>query len=154
MGRVYELLHRSGDHGGVSLKPLFDGLVDQATSICGEKRIVIDRDLEEFRADTKTAIPLAIIANELLTNVAKYGAQKDRSVRVRVSFARDRGDGATLTVSDDGHPFGRNVLAGEYGFGLRMVQALTHQLGGEMTLSNDPEPTVAVRVPAGLQRIN
>ncbi len=148
MGRVYELLHRSGDYGEVSLKPLFDGLVDQAMSISGEQRIAIDRHLGEFSVDTKTAIPLAIIANELLTNAAKYGAREEKTLGVRVSLDRVGEKGVSLTVSDDGPPFGRDVLAGEYGFGLRMVQALTDQLGGEMSLSNDPQPTAAVRVPA------
>jgi len=148
MGRVYELLHRSGDYGAVSLKPLLEGLVIQARSISDESSVVIERCVEDVRVDRKTAVPLAIISNELLTNAVKYSSRDGGVVRVRVTLVRNELDGVTLTVSDDGVPFGRNVLEGEYGFGLRMVQALTDQLGGEVRLSNDPEPTAVVRIPS------
>lgn len=148
MGRVYELLHRSGDYGTVSLEPLVDSLVDQARSRSGERRVVIEQSVEDVSVDRKTAIPLAIIANELLTNAVKYGGREDEPVRVRVELAQDANGDVTLVVSGSGTPFDRKVLAGEYGFGLRMVHALSEQLGGDLTLSNDPEPTAIVRVPS------
>jgi two-component sensor histidine kinase len=150
MGRVYELLHRSGDYGSVSIESIIDGLVDQARGLSGEGRVTIERSVENISVDRRTAVPLAIIANELLTNAIKHSGQEGVPVRVRVTLEQDEHGDVTLVVADSGIPFNRQVLAGEFGFGLRMVQALTEQLGGELTLSNDPEPVVVLRVPAKL----
>ena len=46
---------------------------------------------------TKCAIPLGFIANELVTNAAKYGTG-----RITVSLKPDREKGYALSVSNDG----------------------------------------------------
>lgn len=146
MGRVYELLHRSGDYGTVSLRPLFEGVVEQARAMSGGDHVLIDCEVDDVRVDRRTAVPLTIIVNELLTNAVKHGSGHNRTIRAFVTLTRDDGGDLTLSVSDDGERFEQPVLDGAYGFGLRMVQALAEQLGGQMIVSNEPAATVTVRV--------
>lgn len=75
-----------------------------------------------------SAMPLAIILNELLTNAAKYGTP-DGEGTIEVSL-QEQGNAVVLTVEDDGPGFEPSVLRGRRSSGLGLVQGMVRQLGG------------------------
>ena len=80
---------------------------------------------------TTMAIPLGFIVNELITNSAKY-AEGHVSVRIEATSPTDR----SLSVVDDGPgmPAGFKPEDSK-GLGMRIVQALVKQIGGELHIS-------------------
>ena len=116
-------------------------------TICASARqtlvraIVIDMDaIAPVQLPNDSAMPLALIMNELLTNAAKHagtkGATGDRPAHARVALARED-DTLVLTVEDDGPGFQlHNVRKRSSGLGL--VAGLARQLGG----SFDVEPAL------------
>lgn len=77
------------------------------------------------------AIPLSFIVNELITNSVKHAAG---NIRVRLeSLARGQ---YALSVSDEGPglPAGFDPL-GNKGLGMRIVQSLIAQIGGELLIT-------------------
>ncbi|HMJ92752.1 MAG TPA: PAS domain-containing protein [Allosphingosinicella sp.] len=100
-----------------------------ATARCASgANIRIEAGCDAGELSNDTAVPLALILNELLTNAAKYAAGPKGRVDVRVSLSRDE-EQFTLTVDDEGPGFDlQDVRRRSSGLGL--VAGLARQIGG------------------------
>jgi PAS domain S-box-containing protein len=148
MSRVHERFYKTGEFDcaefGEILRALRDGLVSGAE---GEPDIVVAAPVCPVPGDMAT--PLALIANELMTNAIKHAFAPGLRGTVTVSCAIDHDGSLVLTVADDGCglPPGFD-LAGQAGFGLRLVQMMARQIRGEVLVRNgNPGTVVEVRVP-------
>jgi PAS domain S-box-containing protein len=90
--------------------------------------ISIDLDSGGCELPNNSAMPLAIILNELLTNAAKYG-NPDGEGTIRVSL-KEQGNLVILTVEDGGPGFEPSLLRGRRSSGLGLVQGMVRQLSG------------------------
>lgn len=87
---------------------------------------------DEIRLSTDRAIPLALIATELITNAAKYAYAGQEKGAVRVVLARQEGERISLSISDDGVGLPRDFDPQKSkGLGMRIVRAFAAQLGAE-----------------------
>jgi two-component sensor histidine kinase len=103
-------------------------------------RLVYEADRTELPNDV--AMPLALIANELLTNAVKHGVRGVDSPIVRVRLLTSKG-AFTLWVEDDGPGFELQDVR-RSASGLRLVQGLARQLGGKLTITRSPKTRVTV----------
>jgi len=134
MGLVHHLLYQTQDFEGIDaaayLRRLTDGLGASAPAT-----IEIVNDVEAVAIDLDTAIPLALIVNEVVINALKHGFPDGRTGRVTVRLRHD-GGWATLTVEDDGVGLPDGVEQDRLrGLGLMLVTQLTKQLGGTWTIT-------------------
>jgi two-component sensor histidine kinase len=85
---------------------------------------------QEIELPAATAIPLGFIANELITNAAKYGIG-----RIMVRLEPNPEKGYALSVSNDGSclPEGFD-LADHKGLGMRLIQSLVGRIGGDLRI--------------------
>lgn len=135
VGRVHEQLYKSEGGFGV-----FDGggyssaLARELVESLGRDDIALLTDVESADLDMRQAAPLALILNELVTNALKHGCPEGRPSKINVGF-RTVGDGFRLTVADegDGLPAGFRPDANA-SLGMRVVEALTRQLGGKLNI--------------------
>ena len=90
----------------------------------------------DLQLPTHLVIPLGLIVTELVTNAAKYGAQK-----VSVSLMVDASCKCSLSVTDDGSGLPANFEpAATRGLGLKVVSALVLRLNGHL-LFGTPQGT-------------
>ena len=83
-----------------------------------------------------TAMPLALIVNELVTNAVKHGT-KDRTIdEVRVSLTESDGE-LLLSIEDDGEGFDLNAVR-RSSSGLQLVSGLARQLQGSFEVTRNP----------------
>jgi DNA-binding response OmpR family regulator len=109
------------------------------------KRIPIEVEAGELILPTEIASPLAMIANELITNAFKHAFPHSRFGSIKLSSALD-GDTIYLEVIDDG--VGMNSPAPTHRRGLATVRQLVASLGGTFDSgSNTTGTRVAVRIP-------
>lgn len=108
-------------------------------------RIAITLDAASVKIHLDLVIPLGIIVNELVTNALKYAFPGDRAGVITVSFQEVEG-GWQLSVTDNG--VGISDDAEVTGTGMRMVQALVRQVGGNLGELPGPGHGVAVFLPA------
>jgi PAS domain S-box-containing protein len=87
------------------------------------------------RMPNDSAMPLALILNELLTNAVKHG-MKGRPGRILVQLERE-GEGSRLTVEDEGPGFDQAAVV-RRSSGLQLVQGLARQLRGRFETARDP----------------
>jgi two-component sensor histidine kinase len=94
---------------------------------------------------SEAAMPLGLIAKELITNAVKHALAGRPKVTVRIGMRRESG-GYILTVEDDGPGF---VLQPEHArsLGLGLVMALARQLNGTFEVERSPGARCIVRFP-------
>lgn len=90
-----------------------------------------------FVLDARVLSPLGIIVNELLTNAMKYAFSGRDGGMIRVSGSHKEGR-VTIVVQDDGIGLPDSFdLKTSAGFGLRLVEMLTEQIGGSLRIDRE-----------------
>ena len=133
VGRVHRRLHSIDGVQTVAFKQYLKDLCrDFSMMLSSEDRPdrVIAVEGIEIKLPTATAVPLSFIANELITNAAKYGKG-----RITVSLEANAAKGYALSVSNDGPvlPEGFDPAASK-GLGMTIVRSLVESIGGELRI--------------------
>jgi two-component sensor histidine kinase len=93
-------------------------------------------DIENLRIDSKRAVSLGIIANELLTDAFKYAFPDDRGGTITIALRRE-GAETLFEVADDGIGLPPDFSeAGSAGFGLKLVRHLALDLRGRLEIGS------------------
>ena len=138
MAVLYEKLFSSKNYSKLSIAEYLPSLVDEIVSNFPTSRIVtIEKHIQDFELDTKHLQPLGLIINELLTNIMKYAFTGRPSGHITVTAAHNDGHIA-ISVHDNGVDFPDGAsLDSHSGFGLQLVQALTEQLHGKISIEQN-----------------
>ena len=99
----------------------------------------VECDLSSLTLATRSAVPLALIANELLTDAATQVLEAGRSGTLRISLREEEGL-CRLCVEHGGGP----VAEGSMSRGL--IEAFVAELGGDLSFEGTPEGTRATVV--------
>jgi len=136
MALVHEKLCRHDDPSAVQFDEYIRELVDQllkSYSTAGNK-VQVDLQLESIRLPIEQAVPCGLIINELVSNCLKYGGGEAGSHFVGVKLGQ-RDSRIDLEIRDHGSGLPSSVDIGRpESFGLRVVQALTRQLGASLSV--------------------
>jgi len=148
---VHDLLYRaSATHAGsVEVTALLERLVDALrwSAFCADGRIRLRFSTEKtvfLSADA--AIPLALIANEAVTNACKHAFPDGRAGEVEVRLGRDPDGTLLLTVRDDGA--GLPTRTHEGSLGLKLIRAFALKLGAKLAVSGEDGTTITLKLPA------
>jgi two-component sensor histidine kinase len=138
---VHELLQADVGGGQAVAMPKLLGIVvdvvrQSFTEYSGHVRVEIQADLVMVAA--AVAVPLAVIANEAITNAYKHAFTDGRPGQLTVILRRLGENGLVLQVGDNGA--GLRVSADGQcalglGLGLSFIKAFAVQLGGILSLS-------------------
>ncbi|HYD30615.1 MAG TPA: histidine kinase dimerization/phosphoacceptor domain -containing protein, partial [Azospirillaceae bacterium] len=132
LGRLHEQLYTSSDFDRIDVGLHLERLAASLRELhIHAGSVVLDIDARHLFCDLDTAIPLGLIANELIGNSLKHGFPDGKAGgRVCVRLHRV-GDAVELIVADNGVG-GFAVQEGEPpavpGLGMRLIQALVGQL--------------------------
>jgi two-component sensor histidine kinase len=98
---------------------------------------------------TDRAVPIALMANELITNAAKYAYQDNQSGTIWVRVARAADDTIELSVRDEGRGLPTDFeLRSAPGLGMRILGALSRQLNATIEARRlDPGTEFVVTAP-------
>lgn len=139
MALVHENLYQSESLAFIRAGPY-------VTTLCQEIRalyspapgIGIEAAIDDLALDADTAIPCGLIINELVTNAFKHAFVGRDHGRVQVSLRRQSGEKVCLRVEDDGNGLPAALsLDSEETLGLRLVSALSDQIGGTLRFESD-----------------
>ncbi len=112
-----------------------------------EQAVRLAAHLEPVLLNLDTAIPLGLVANELITNALKHAFQGRTKGTIWLDLAR-AGRELTLTVADDGigFPADFDFDSGKT-LGLRLVTSLARQLRGHLALQRTGRNAISLTVP-------
>lgn len=141
---VYEQLDRTGRADIIHLREYIQALVESLNRSYGpsDRRVRIATRLEDLTLETRKALPLGLILNELIINAFKYAYPEGSAGEIRVALTASAG-GMTLIVDDDGVGFPATPEApkGE-GTGTKLIELLAGQI--EAQISRLPGPGAKV----------
>jgi two-component sensor histidine kinase len=95
-------------------------------------------EVDPGQMSSETAITLALIINELVTNAMKY-AVTDKGGAIRVQLKRLCDQAWRLMVSDDGPGLPPTALHSPNAHGLDLVRLLAQKLGGALRIEPVPQ---------------
>jgi PAS domain S-box-containing protein len=131
MAAAQAVLYRSNRLTRFSSAELLESICASASAAIGDG-VTIECRSDAGDLSNDAAVPLALIANELITNAAKYASDDKGSASIHVSLSGEGGR-FTLSVEDDGPGFDL-CEARRRSSGLGLVAGLARQIGGSLSV--------------------
>jgi two-component sensor histidine kinase len=148
MALVHESLYLSDDLADIDLADYAVKLSHQLlqTYSVTDRQIELETELAPIRLDIETAVPCALILNELVANALKHAFPAGRSGVLRLELKHDvKNRNCTLSVIDDGvglaEPYADSAKPST--LGMRLIHSLTRQLHGEFRMNDGSQGTIA-----------
>lgn len=134
LARLYDLLYARHSGEWVELDRFLSGVVESCKALTDA--IKLECRAEPVKVSVDQAIPIGLVAQELITNALKHAFPAEAQGRILVAVSRQDGT-CRLQVSDNGV----GVSAKKAGSGSRLVLALTKQLEGTARYSSGLDGT-------------
>ncbi len=146
---IHEILLMSDDFGNINIKDYLTKLGNNLilTYKIPQNNVRIEIDAKPALLDLKTAMPCALVINELVSNAVKHAFPDGREGKIRISFQPQK-TRATLSVSDDGigFPDGFNPDKSDT-MGFKIMTLFARQLGGEISIDQKDKTRVNLEFP-------
>jgi two-component sensor histidine kinase len=154
LAKVHELLCTTTDSTQTVFMPrLLQTLVDglRPSFVGTSAHVSLQLTSDPIALPVEQAIPLALLANELVTNAYKHAFPNDASGAITVNLQQTPENGLSLRIADTG--IGLYSTGSEISMGLKLMRILAAQLRGTLTIATPPEGsgtaiTLTIRPPA------
>ncbi|MCS4435164.1 tetratricopeptide repeat-containing sensor histidine kinase [Aquiflexum gelatinilyticum] len=134
IGMIHQRLYQGGNLKTIEMKDFFLNLGEYIIdTFNASQRVSLICTMEPLELEIDQAIPIGLIVNELLSNSLKYAFPNGNKGSIKVSLS-ERESHLYLQVSDNGVGIGTNPEVHGSGFGTQLIQLLTRQLDGKMSL--------------------
>jgi two-component sensor histidine kinase len=145
MGLVHQTLYERNLASNVDLGTYFGKLAEALANSYSANPGGVTVEVEvEGTLDLERAVPLGMLANEVLSNALKHAFSDGRRGTIWVTLVREAGEWH-FTVRDNG--VGMPDKPGR-GIGIGLIRALARQLGGRSHIFVDEGTVVSVTFPA------
>jgi PAS domain S-box-containing protein len=148
MALIHSQLYEGGNLSEINMKGFMDKLVVQLLQIYSvpETKITPVVHAVECSLPISTAVPVGLIANELLTNAFKHAFVNRKEGKIEVNLRASEKGVVDLTVSDDGVGLPEGfVINTSKTLGLSVVKILAEdQLDGKLEVVSDKGTTCKV----------
>ena len=153
MALIHEKLYQAENLAEIDFGDYIRSLVDALSDSFGTQAQSVKFEViaHDVSLDIDTAIPCALIVNELVSNALKYAfpsdlAPSNEGCTIRIEMTPDGENGLALSVSDNGRgiPEGLDFRNTE-SLGLQIVNTLTDQLNGVLELDTEGGATFILK---------
>ena len=115
MVAVHEQMYRNDQFGAVDASVYIPAIVDKLVESYG-REVKLAYDLDALEVDGEHALPLGLIANEVVSNAIKHAFPDDMVGSLSVSLKKmDDGRNGVLKVRDDGIGFELGAIIERHG---------------------------------------
>lgn len=134
MSVIHEGLYQTDDIVQIQLQSYFEELVMSLLSVYDEEKLRVDWKVncEGMTLSIESALPLAMIVNELLTNSLKYAFKDNRKGILNIDGNVDTEGNWTVVVTDDGPGIPSTFdWDAKKTLGMSLVQILSEDIGAD-----------------------
>ena len=150
---VHEKLYKTGEIIHINMRDYIQDLLTTIFSSFSTQTVTLNSQVENIYINTKDAVALGLIINEIATNAIKYGFSTEDDTGQKAVFttrlARDFDtDEYVLSLSNSGNPFPEDIsIENSETLGLRLISILARQLDGILELQKAPQALYTIRFP-------
>ena len=140
MAKLHEILYNSGDFSNLNIQDYVYSLVNDIflSYNLDKERINFEINTGEIEIDLRNAMYYGLIINELVSNALKYAFPNNKSGLITISMEKPDVRSVILKVEDNGIGISDDIdYTNTETMGLKIVQILTKQLNGSITLNKD-----------------
>ncbi|MEN9974666.1 MAG: hypothetical protein RLZZ282_672 [Verrucomicrobiota bacterium] len=141
MSLLHEMLYRSGQMDRVDVKGYLEGLcghLEQSLGLATQGIQILSRLPDALTLEIDQAVPCGLIVSELVSNAIKHAFPDARTGQIRVELVLEQPDTITLCVADNGIGLPDDLKIDQViSVGLTLVNSLTLQLGGTLTIRSE-----------------
>lgn len=136
---IYDKLYRSSDYKNISTKDYLTNLIDDITSIFPDnKRISMEKHIEDFTMNSNKLFNIGIIINEIITNSFKYAFPDNRQGYLKICAVKTDDSSGEITITDNGIGFKASPeITQSTGFGLELIKILADQIDAVIELNGE-----------------
>ncbi|MFC1976434.1 PAS domain S-box protein, partial [Chloroflexota bacterium] len=152
LATVHRLLSAS-EWSPLPLSELVEQVIHSALqTLPPDKHVLTDVSASSIQVTPKQANNLAMVINELTTNIVKYALPERETIRITIHITLED-ETILFEFRDDGPGFPVEVLDLEHwNVGMYLVQNIVcGDLRGEITLFNDNGAVITIRFPASVE---
>jgi two-component sensor histidine kinase len=137
---VHELIYKAKSYSNINFKDYLNQILDHiAKSYKSIEHVKIERGITDVDIDISSAISLALIVNELITNAYKHAFTNKANGLIEISLLENN-DLIFLIIRDNGHGFDKMSVP-ENSLGMNILDGLIEQIHATCTLKSDSEGT-------------
>ena len=137
---VHELIYKAKTYSHINFKDYLNQIIDHiSSSYKSFDFIKIIKGITDVHVTISSAIPLALIVNELITNAYKHAFLNKKEGVIEVSLI-EKNNQVFLTIKDNGHGFDKNVIP-KNSIGLDILNGLIEQIEGSCQLLSNENGT-------------
>lgn len=136
IAELHQFLYQSDDVEKVDVNQYLTSLVDGLKQSFNKtnKQLEIIPQIASLNLDIKTAVPIGLIVNELVTNALKYAFVGKESGSIQINLNKEQNQ-LILSIKDDG--VGIDNKNPKSSFGIKMVKSLCRQLKAEWEVKSE-----------------
>jgi two-component sensor histidine kinase len=148
MATVHELLYQGSSAHTVQLNQYLHNLA-AALHAPTRNDVTITVDAPETPVSVDTAIPMGLVVTELVTNAVKHAFSREHPGTITIHAGPEQHESLRISVGDDGIGLPQDwSMDGTDSLGMRIVSALTSQLGTELTIETGSGTRFSFVVPS------
>lgn len=138
MAMLYEQMYSTNSLTRTNVRSFVDRLTRGILGPFGDRGnpIRVSADIADVSLELRTAVPLCLILNEALTNVAKYAYPENRGGEVRIAMHLDNGT-VCLSIADDGVGLPPEFsIDHAKSMGMRLIRILADQIDASLSIES------------------
>jgi two-component sensor histidine kinase len=150
MALIHHMLYQSNDFAKVDFARFLESLAPALITAYSvdPNRIAVSIDAAPVLLPMDAAIPCGQVANELLTNAFKHAFPQGRRGNIAVDLTQDAKGDVVLSIMDDGVGIADGIdVAQPATLGLQLVNLLTGQLGGALSVQRTAPTRIVLQFP-------
>lgn len=137
IAKLHELLYKSKSYTSINLKEYLEEVIDNLSESfsASHEGIDIKAKIDDVVLGVSTAIPVALILNELVTNAYKHAFKNIDKGVIEINLSEEEKE-IKLIVKDSGSGFDRATLA-THSVGLHILDDLVNQIDATLNYKTD-----------------
>lgn len=138
MSLIHQKLYSSNNASTIYMPDYINELIDYLKgSFDTRQRIYFRREIGLLYLDVSHAVPVGLILNEVITNAIKYAFPHTDDHQITIHLFESGPGAITLFIADNGIGLPPDLDSSDNSsFGFRLINGLTEELGGKLTIEN------------------
>jgi len=147
MAIIHQTLYQNKNYSTINVSATILFLIQNILYSFNRTDIEIESDIEEIILDVNTAIPIALIINEAITNVVKYAFPENFTMSKKVFIQLKRKDfSIELSIKDNGIGIDKKMIQQLSNVGFSIIKALAEQINAQLFISSEKNQGTEIKL--------